>query len=310
MPELAPGDVFFIVSDRTTYTERRNDDILNWVESGGHLIVAAQTDYLVDENEPVTDKLLAEVGAVQVRLGDEDLSPQGGMEAQIEQSGPTLRFVSNRRYRLRVDTNSWNSLAWDALGDAIVHTHLGRGAITVLSDGNAFDNGTIARYDHAEILWRLVNLTAATRVWIEHSSDMPMLPLWLWQHAPEAILTAVLLLITLLWRACPRFGPVVDLAPTVRRSLLEHIDASGRFFWHQHRRLRLLKALRSSVLNTAMSKHPGLAGLEPAQRCQRLAAIIEIPYERIENALYGRLIADRRAFVETVRVLASIRKCL
>ncbi len=307
---LTKEEVFFIGSDRATYTEERNNQLLDWVESGGHLIVSARVDYSVDENELVQDDLLAKVGAVQVRVPRDAITAGATMEARIEPEGPELSLGENHPYRLRADADSWNSLAWDVAGDAIVHAHLGLGRITVLSDGRAFDNNSIGRYDHAEILLRLVGLTTAERVWIEDSSDMPMLLTWLWRHAPEALLTAALALLAMLWHAGARFGPVVDLPPLARRGLMEHIDASGRFFWRRGLRMQLLQALRLSVLNAAIHKHPRLAGLEAEQRCQRLADMLEIPKELIENALYGRLIENRGAFVQSVRVLAAIRKNL
>ena len=80
-----------------------------------------------------------------------------------------------------------------------------------------------------------------------------------------------------LWRIAPRFGPVQPDPPPARRRLLDHLRASGRFYWAQGLRGRLIVAARDAALRRIARAQPDFAQAGQAERTARVAALAEIP---------------------------------
>jgi hypothetical protein len=65
--------------------------------------------------------------------------------------------------------------------------------------------------------------------------------------------------------------------PPARRRLLDHLRASGRFFWVQGLRGRLLAAARDAALRRITRAQPDFAQAGQAERTARVAALAQIP---------------------------------
>src|SRR5206468_1847446 len=94
------------------------------------------------------------------------------------------------------------------------------------------------------------------------------------QHALPALVAAGLLLALWLWRIAPRFGPVAPDAPPARRRLLDHLRASGRYYWSQGLRARLVLAARDAALRRIARSQPDFAGAAANEKEERLAALV------------------------------------
>ena len=84
----------------------------------------------------------------------------------------------------------------------------------------------------------------------------------------------------------PRFGPVAPDAPPGRRRLLDHLRASGRYYWTQGLRSRLVVAARDAALRRIARAQPDFAAAPQAERVARLASLAGISRE--EAALHVR----------------------
>lgn len=121
------------------------------------------------------------------------------------------------------------ALLADDHGAYILRFDLGEGQVVVLNDLDFASNFELARNDHAEFVWRLVHLHAdPERVWFYHA-DRQDLGAWLRKNAWAPLGAIGLLVLLLLWRGMPRFGPIADDPQPVRRRLLDHLRATGSF---------------------------------------------------------------------------------
>jgi hypothetical protein len=164
-------------------------------------------------------------------------------------------------------------------GDQLLHFGVGRGALTVVTGLDIWDNAQIHLLDHA---WFLREITRhAKGVWFVQNLDMPSLARWLWINAWPVLLSGILLLILFLWFRVPRRGPV--LAPISRQEVdfLDHLTASSRFLWRTRNRHLMLHALREQVENR-MRRHPIPKSL--AGRYRYLAERSGLDAEEVEQA--------------------------
>jgi hypothetical protein len=93
------------------------------------------------------------------------------------------------------------------------------------------------------------------------------------------------LLFLWLWSIAPRFGPVAPDAPPGRRRLLDHLRASGRYFWNKGLRARLVIAARDAALRRVNRAQPDFAGASERERVDRLASLAAISKEEAHRFL-------------------------
>jgi hypothetical protein len=91
----------------------------------------------------------------------------------------------------------------------------------------------------------------------------------------------------------------------VRRSLLEHIVASGRFLWSRGERDYLLEGARERVWRAAARRGISTQAVPQANALQALARLASVPEATARRAL-SEPAAAPPAFVETAAALREI----
>ena len=279
-----------------------------WVEAGGHLVVVPTSAF--DEQYERADALLDPLG-IQVREVED---PQSGGLVDVDwpDSGDFMTVYMDAYVRLdRTQTKNKILLELaDDDGAYLVRLALGRGVVTVLADANFLTNPRIAHNDHAAYLWRVAQLGDKRPVWLVYSDSMPPLHRWLMQHAWTALIAGALLLLLWLWAASRRFGSVLAPEPLMRRRLLDHVDATGRFLWRAGQGEQLMKGARQALYRALEIRHPAWAGIASQDLYQRLAELSGVPQEQIQIALLYTHLGSEHEFTNVIQTLERIRKSL
>jgi hypothetical protein len=298
---LPPGGTLLLANQRLAYmTPQRVRRVLDWVDGGGSLVVEA-------ELEDIDDPLLDAIGIARAypeRMKDgrrKNMDPRvyGSATTPITidwpQFGRPLKaqlgtaFGELRDTRVRSEVNELRQ------GERLVALSFpsGKGRVTVLPSVAFLRNTLIGNLDHAELGWQLVAAQPAVMLYLRMRSP-PLLD-WLRRDAWPVVAAAALLLVLWLARIIPRFGPLAPDAPPVRRSLLEHVVASGRFLWSRGAGAHLVEAVRERASRTARrrgvstqsigAQAPGvaIARLDAAAFTQRIAAL-----QKLEEGLARR----------------------
>jgi hypothetical protein len=124
----------------------------------------------------------------------------------------------------------------------------GAGTISVLINTHIWENDQIGRLDHGYFLLALVG-NSENRVALLHGRQVPSLLALMSKYLPELLFSSVCLLLVHFIRRGWRFGPRAVVTYGVRRSLLEHVVASGVFLWEQQAQETLLAPVRRAVLH-------------------------------------------------------------
>lgn len=307
--ELPPIDhVLVMVNRLAEVSSLRAAEQLAWVARGGRLVVVPSKG--VDREHP--DVLLRSLG---VQVVDDSQScacdvlrlPLAPVKAAATVQPWSAAHLVDTRHAARL-----------ALPDrrhafVLIVPH-GRGEVTVVSDLAALDNDDIGKLDHAAFaLWLVLGRVEPAGVVISLYDEMPSLGRLLALHAWTLLLPAALLAAALVWRAAVRFGPLLAEPPAGRRSLLEHLEASGRWIWrsdHGVERRALIEPLRRRVAARIEARQPGWAQLPGWELVQRLAAAAELAPAEVAEALSGPVITDEASFLAAVQVLARVRRSL
>ncbi|MGH8479753.1 MAG: DUF4350 domain-containing protein [Gammaproteobacteria bacterium] len=322
-----PGATLYFPAERAALSARQNAELRAFAEAGGHLIVVIRT--LWEEKNKTPDPLLDPLGAAQFENKPPPVHPSHSMECPApkadndepwwksdprpvslpDRSG-TLMLHFDQRFRLeeRGAPALWR-LA-DTFGVHALRYRVGQGSITVLTDDGLLTNAEIGKHDHAALAAWLLAPEPGGRIWIIRDHDAPPLWAWLWKHAAPVVLAALVLLAVWLWGATRRFGPVLPDAAPERRSLVEHITASGRFIWQHGAPGALITATVDALRQRIRARHPAWAGLAVGDLSAKLAAFTGLPEPAIARALAADPSSSGERFARDIETLESVRRRL
>ncbi len=311
--ELPPSrDVLFVPTQRLTFGETRTETLMNWVAAGGHLIVVgwALTD-ASGHQAGRHDPLLRGLGVEQLRHNSETIDRETHVPTNLVIGDAFLQVAFLPDFFLVDHSGNGHVLAEDDYGAHVLQFQIGNGTLTVMTDSRFLMNHSIDTYDHASSFWWLVQHNqSAGKVWLVYNENMPSLWHWLVENAPAVLISAGILLIAWLWYAGLRFGPVLPAPAPIRRSLLEHVYASGRFLWTHRAEDRLLDCVRQSLKDRLTVRHPGQAALPRERLRDILAERSGLDAERIERALIAGAEHRPLVFVQLMNDLETLRKRL
>jgi hypothetical protein len=186
----------------------------------------------------------------------------------------------------------------------------GEGGVTFLSDTFIWSNRRIDCHDHAYALWSLINLDG--RVWILINQDAPSLSSIIWHKAPYGLIACILALILWLWLKSQTLGPVFVQKTLERRSLSEHLYATGILLWRQFHSPQLLVVLRKEILELLEKRH-SLANVpenDPSAqtRLDFLHELTGLSREAIKHALFADAVHEPQDLARVIANLQIIRK--
>jgi len=122
------------------------------------------------------------------------------------------------------------------------------------------------------------------------------------------VLTIVLFLALWLYSLSPRLGPVIPKESLDRRRLLEHIQASGHFFWKRNEQARLIESSQQSVLQKMGTLFPAWHQLNVDEQLKLLGEYTGQSIDELRPLLYSSEQRSMDEFVHLVQQIESIRK--
>ncbi len=321
--ELDSQDTLILLQYNSILNEKNTQQLLEWVDSGGNLIIVS--DVVHDNTQDIVtqpDLLLSKLNIFQYQ----NESPTKAEPVGFIWQKYKLKVLFDPNYYLTVDDNEPAQDISDNYGSHLLQYYYGTGIIIILSDLSFIENDKIATYDHAQFLWHLTHFERQeTKVWfLNHvpkniegglagetnnwntSTKMPTLLTLIWTHMWTVVISAIILLLFWLWSVSQRFGPLIPISKPIRRRLLEHIEASGNFLWRQGKTATLLNDARQSLIQQINRTHPNWNQLSYSQLSNQLAQRCGLSATEIEDALSNK----NTDLVQTIQIFSKIRKTL
>lgn len=306
--------VIFVPDHRASeaLTTERQEMLYEWISGGGHLILEAH-ELWDEESESSGDEFLDAFG---VQLHYRAVEKEGGAAEYIETGfagfGERLRIDFIPDYHL-VDGEeiAYGGIKGEA-GFHLLQFAVGNGLLTVLSDDRVWCNCKIGRYDHAIFLYNLIigDLKGGKpTLWIVRNLEFPSLMELIWKHAAYVVMSTTLLIIMLLWAAYNRFGPQLVLNHQIRRSLVEHMDACGRYHWQQSRAQSLLQAMREQLVQMSEKRHPRWRQISRREQLVWLAQRSKVSQKLLSKALEDQPESEAE-FTQIIQTIQRLRKTL
>ena len=312
-----PDHALLLLSPVRSLSEERFAQILDWVRKGGKLIVTPDEAPSLDPilrhwsvqvaaDPEAADPEAAEAEAAEADAGDPEIFEVPLLE------GVQARVEMPRTRRLVIERKDTQVEKGTEAGLAFVRYAEGEGTVTFLADAGFLTNEGIGQHDHAALAFALIrgaNTKVPAGVWIAIRDEVPTLGQLLARHAWMALASCALLIAAWLWSAGTRFGPLLPDPPRGRRSLLEHVEASGDFLWRTGRGDELLQGARQALLHRIDVREPGWSRLPAPELIQRLSTGARLPAARVDRALHGSA-ATPADLVHALQTLETLRRTL
>lgn len=314
LDSLPQSAALVLPKGRQLLSAQSRGSLLNWVSEGSRLIVEAEPAY---ERDPLLDALGVQRKALKDtenrKHDDSDDSGRELVEIALPPGLAPVKVLMKRNF----DLQAKGALARFGGREttAVLLLQYGDGDVLVLNEMDAFSNKLIGAHDHAEFLWRIVQVDSETPA-VFFFSDPRKLSLveWLRTNAWSAVAGSALLLLVWLWHTVPRFGPIAPDPERARRRLLDHLRASGRFLWTHGGSQLLVDAAREACLRRIARVHPDLiaaAGTgHEAERAARLAELLGLDAEQSRMLFSQKAPARMIDFLHTIRLYQTVHERL
>jgi hypothetical protein len=286
--------------------------LLNWVNRGGRLVVEAeplyQPDAILDmfgvqrkpvkraqgaeEKKNLADKVAREIVKIDLPPELDPVEVLLGRSMDLQARNPIARFG-------------------DGGATAAMLLKFGSGHVLALNELDVFSNRMIGQYDHAEFLWRIVQVeNGAPSVFFFFDPKKLSLFEWLGANAWTALAGGGLFLALWLWSAVPRLGPIAPDPERSRRRLLDHLRASGRFLWVHGGSQLLVDAARDACLRRIARVHPDLIASPEPERSERLQELIGLDAEQSRQLFAPTAPTRMIDFLLAIRLYQTIHERL
>ena len=312
---LKPADTLLLLSDTRQIPAPDRDAILAWVRSGGHLILRTPpvgSTGLLDFGDGPADTvdevpLLSDLGIAPLDHGD-------CMDLQVDGFDSHTEFCSGRMFELGPSAGT-PLLAWEQYDEAeygFVRMPHGKGTVDVLADLDFATNEQLEEGPHYALTRQLLepNYARGGVIHLVYRVEMPSLWSLLWAKLWMLLLPCALGIAVWLWMRSERLGPLRPSAADDRRSLLEHVHASGEHLYRYGRAGRLYAAVFDAFLQRLRRRDPYAAALEGPARVEAIARRTGLPAHEVEAALRYPRPGDARDFVLRVAQLLKLRQRL
>jgi len=309
---LGPRDTLVLLDDPRYLDAARAQTLLAWVARGGHLVVRTPPGARLSQHEamPLLDAL-----GLQVK------DPGACEPFQVEEEQRHVEFCRARRF---VFAEVEPELSWGNLRDGYVYARLGHGQghVDVLADVDFLGNGTPARGDRPASggLHDITHRVLARQILapnygqgamhLVYAVQMPSLWRTVLTRGWPVWVPLLVALLGWLWARAQRFGPPLPAPQAARRSLLEHVRASGEHLYRYGKGPLLYAAARKAFLMRLRRRDPVAAALSGEPQVDALARRFGLPAARLRRALQVPTQRERREFADRISLLMHMRNRL
>ncbi|HEY0502725.1 MAG TPA: DUF4350 domain-containing protein [Lysobacter sp.] len=300
---LGPRDTVLVYDDPRTLSRADAAALLDWVARGGHLLLRTPP------SGPIADDAWIPVLSQLDLAMMNERSDCAGWD--VPGDDKHVEFCGSRRFQPVGGASL--SQRWGDAERGYVHARVphGRGVVDVVADFAFLGNDELKDGPHVALARQLLapNYRAGT-VHLVYAAQMPSFWMTLVRESWMAWLPLLLALSAWLWRRTQRFGPQWPSAAAERRSLLEHIVASGEHIYRYGYGHVLHEAARNAFLARLRRRDPQAAALTGETQVALLAERFGMTPSDVRDALSTPIAHDHAAFRSRIATLVRMRNSL
>jgi hypothetical protein len=284
--------------------------LLEWANEGGHLVLLGP-ELVMGEGDDTLVQLGLGLRIARSEIHETMAKQQDAQNDFVaELAGDYGLGVYINDARLEVVNEGQHFDVIRHFGEIVAaRQQRGDGFVSVVANARRFNNDAIGSGDNARLFADVVlGDIEPGKVWLIFRTRLT--PLWrlIWQAAPYLVISAVLIVLLLLWSALPAFGPNIVAGADERRSILEHIYASGLFVWKHGGPFSLQESATEALVRDAEARHPGLSRMARTEQAEAIARVTGQSPQSVLDVLTGSEEKSQRGFTHDIQRIQEIRK--
>lgn len=298
--KLNPDDTLLLYSPPSGLSQEQLDDLLAWVEGGGHLLVSSPSAiFLSDETT-----LFSKMGVTPSGLEEECFSYLG-----VKDKLPTM-MCGERFFAEDLEWFDWLH-GDEKQGYSLGRMSWGDGNVTIASTLSFMNNDQLKQSGARQMTYQLLaDSMDKGRFHLIYDTDIPPLWLLILKHGWKLLVPSLVLLIAWLIYRSQRFGPLQASPNQDRRALLEHISATGEYMFHRQLGHELHLAVLNMFNTRLRRRDPMTAALTGEAQIQALAERTKIDPKKIRQALKPGSLRQKENFFNSIATLIELRNQL
>jgi len=324
--ELEDVHTILMDTDRITVGKKQTQQLLDWVDRGGHLVVTPAHEDVDDdlifkalavgtENYIEAKNMFIEMSGiskeVEIRSFYLDRSRDSINKYKKKDGDPNVKKVE---YRPLISEEGPDRLIQGPEHSAFyIEIEKGKGKVTLLADARFMYSDQLGESDHALIFWNLMtqNISGDGRhLCVLRRDEVQNLAMWIWVNATYLVLAVMLGLLVWLWSVSGRCGPIKKEIGIERRRLMEHVEASASFFWDSKQCHVLLKSVRETLKRQMSAKRPQWNHIGENELYKKCAEISGLQPKEVKQALVRDCQQEKGSVIKSILDLEIIRKKL
>ncbi|GAC12785.1 DUF4350 domain-containing protein [Aliiglaciecola lipolytica] len=280
--------------------------ILDWVHSGGHLVVALNA---TEGTEGFRANALVQRLNVGVKWRNDETFIERYPTEIINPDELPMMVNLESSYHLDLPENpDIFYTAGDDYGATFAQMDMGEGLITLLTDAYIWNNYQIGQEDNVVLLEQLVS--GSPNVYIFSTRELPHWFTLLYDFAPYFIWFGGVLLVFAMWHWALRFGPIQNVDEHKYTPFSLHIKAAGEFYWRLKRQTELTEEIRHSIIVALHKKRPATKSANKDKLLEQLSQISGWPIDTINSLMFSQTLVNETQFTQRIASLQTLRKML
>ena len=278
--------------------KNKQELLMNWIDAGGVLITGATANYKSEDQIFLSQSVKDFLGISQLEVSKKEQVDFKIDDIEVE--FPVAFKMNVRGYQDKVEQNGHFIAGVKSRGS---------GALLVFNSLKAFNNKNLQNAENADYLYDWFERLGVDRMKIVYSSNSASIFKWLWNNAFVTLVLLFLFTIAWIFKVTRRFGPVLPPVKHGSRKIMEHIEASGTYYWAGNMQVELLKNIRQGILERIQLTYPvwlrkKTVNEELAKLSKQTQAEIEQAMDKVNSQI------NEEQFYSTVKILRKIKDSL
>ncbi|MCU4675273.1 DUF4350 domain-containing protein [Catenovulum sp. 2E275] len=334
--------VLILARSDTHLSKLQAEKIINWVKSGGHLILAMDAAFYkqvrdiqhplwqqlnisahspLELDEPEDDNSTEEQAEVELDAEqDESAQTEEDPEETAEKNkfdnefsteiltdtGAVFYTFLEKSYRIAVpESLELMTFFGDQQGATFVQFGLEKGIVSLLTEVDIWNNRQLDQAHNAYFYHWLTNDKTDVTLFSAQMENHWLINLFIW--SPGFIFLSILLVILFVWRQAVRFGSIITTDEAQKHFFHQHIEAAGEYYWKHNQQLLLIGSLQQEIFEVLNKRWPGFTLAEQNEQLVYLNELTELDNQLILQALYQKNHQHEQSFTKQIRILQKLR---
>lgn len=308
-------DVVVLTESEVSISAALSSKILNWVDSGGHIIIGVTADNYASIFS--TNQLLKELGIETEEFDRELLEQDEGIDSTY--NVPTLidteefgEIKVNVEDSLYIELNKPEQVLYSngVLSDqqpTIVQLAIGNGVVTIMSDVYIWNNRQILDHDNIIFIHQLIK--SGNKLFIFEPKESLMWYQIIPKYSPSFYWILLFVVILFSWFVGVRFGSINIVSNNIVSYFSQHIRAAGQFYWTSGQQEKLLASTRKKLMDDVSGR---ISRTNPTkeQIVEALIGLSNWPKEKIYYFVFDNNKVNEAQFTQIMQGLQQLRKMI